>query len=550
MSQPDWDALSGNVRELEARVARIEHELGLDAAPAAAASPQSGRSGAGGEPARPSLALPQLSVVIGRALLGIAGAYLLRALTESGVLPRQLGVGLGVAYAMLWLVWAARTPAERRFETALHGLTSALILSPLLFEATAHLHAINSWAAAGLLGAFTVVGLCVSWRKDLLVVATIGTVASVGTASALLVATHDALPFTSALLGIAAAVEAAACLNHWLSERWLTAAAADLAVLLTTWLVTNPRGLPEAYAPIPHLGLLAAQATLLAVYLASTIFRTLLRGYTFTVFETAQCAVVFAIGVGGGLRYSILLGAVACYLVAFRVLDQDGKRGRNFYIYSTFGILLVLSGTRIVFAGDVASMLLAGLAVAAAWAGSAFGRKTLEVHGAIYLLLAIAGSGALEQSVALLLGGAGAASPGQWPVWMSAIAAAASYALSSSVRVIYAAAFFWTTAAILAGASTVLYHSILGAEASHAYCATIRTAVIAAAALLAGWAGARWSKAEFSRLIYPLMAAGAWRLLTVDLHQERTAALFLSLLFYGGALTLLPRISRPAAQAG
>ena len=126
--------------------------------------------------------------------------------------------------------------------------------------------------------------------KDLLIVATIATLAGLGTAAALLMATHDVLPFTLVFLAIAAAVEASACLDHWLSERWLAATAADLAVLLATWLVTNERGLPPAYAPIPHAWLLAAQVALLAIYLSSTIVRTLLRGFTFTGFETAQCA--------------------------------------------------------------------------------------------------------------------------------------------------------------------------------------------------------------------------------------------------------------------
>ena len=53
---------------------------------------------------------------------------------------------------------------------------------------------------------------------------------------------------------------------------------------------------------------------------------------------------------------------------------------------------------------------------------------------------------------------------------------------------------------------------------------------------------------EFSRLVYPVMALGAYRMVGVDLQQDRTAALFLSLLLYGGALMLLPRLMR--ARAG
>jgi hypothetical protein len=144
--------------------------------------------------------------VLGRALLGLAGAYLLRALTEAGTFSPRIGVAIGLVYAMLWLVWAARTPAARRLEAALHGLTSVLVLSPLLFEATTSLHAISTWTAGAILFAFTLFGLAVSWRKDLLIVATFATLAGLGTSAALLWSTLDVLPFTFVFLAIALAI--------------------------------------------------------------------------------------------------------------------------------------------------------------------------------------------------------------------------------------------------------------------------------------------------------------------------------------------------------
>jgi hypothetical protein len=137
----------------------------------------------------------------------------------------------------------------------------------LLWEATLRFQVISAWTAGAVLAVFTVVGLGVSCRKNLMIVATIVTLAGIGAAAAMLMATRDVLPFTAVLLAIAAAVEVSACLDHWLSERWLAATAADLSVLLATWLVTNARGLPPAYAPIPHAPLLAAQAILLGIYL-------------------------------------------------------------------------------------------------------------------------------------------------------------------------------------------------------------------------------------------------------------------------------------------
>jgi hypothetical protein len=77
----------------------------------------------------------------------------------------------------------------------------------------------------------------------------------------------------------------------------------------------------------------------------------------------------------------------------------------------------------------------------------------------------------------------------------------------------------------------------------------LRTLVLSATALLLAWAAGRWDRQEFGRLVYPVMALGAYRMIGVDLHQDRTAALFLSLLLYGGALILLPKLIRARAAA-
>jgi hypothetical protein len=116
---------------------------------------------------------------------------------------------------------------------------------------------------------------------------------------------------------------------------------------------------------------------------------------------------------------------------------------------------------------------------------------------------------------------------------------------SRALRIGLAAVLIWLSAGTAAGLLTSSYHSVFGITATHAYCATLRTAVIAVAALLA----ARF--ASWSHLIYPLMLLGVWRLVMVDLHQERKTALFLSLLIYGAALIILPRLLRasPARTA-
>ena len=554
MPQPDWE-------ELDRRIARLERLAGLDAqgtqAPVHALPPIPAPMAS----VNPTALLP----VLGRALLGLAGAYLLRALTESDTMPPLAGVVAGILYAIFWLVWAARTAPANRLETALHSLTSVLVLCPLLWEATLHFHAISTWTAAAVLLFFAVFGLAVSWRKNLKTVATIVTLAGLATAAGLLVATRDVVPFTLVLLGIAAAVETSACLDHWLSERWLAALAADLAVLLATWLVTREHGLPEGYAAISYGWLLGTQVALLGTYLASTIVRTLLLRCNFTWFETAQCAAAFLIAVGGGLRLSneahsiavfALACAAACYVVSFALLDRGGSHGRNFYTYSTFGILLVLAGSRILLEGVTASMVWSALALGCIWAGTIFGRLTLQVHGGIYLLLALAGTGALKQATAMVLGSAHWSSESPAAIGAGLVTAALCYLLAARdrgaggsagiqiFRLAVAGTFVWLLAAAASGALTAGYHATFGLLASHPYCATLRTSVLAAIALLLAWAGARWQRVEMSRLIYPAMILGAYRLVMVDLGQDNKPALFLSLLAYGGALMALPRLGR------
>ena len=126
---------------------------------------------------------------------------------------------------------------------------------------------------------------------------------------------------------------------------------------------------------------------------------------------------------------------------------------------------------------------------------------------------------------------------------------AAQSAGAKVFRLAVAATFAWLLAGASAGALTAGYHEAFGAADSHPYCATLRTGVLAGLALALAWAGARWDRAELSRLIYPAMILGAYRLAMVDLAQDHKPALFLSLLVYGGALMALPRLARARGTA-
>lgn len=513
--------------------------------------------------------------VVGVAVLGFAGAYLLRAVAESGVLPSRFTFTLAVLYSIAWLLASARSRVERRSAATLYGLTSVMIFAPLLWEATTRFGLVSAAEASVILVAFALIGLAVSWQRNLLVVATLSTTAAVGTAGALLIATHNVLPFTFVFLAIAAAVEICACLNHWLGERWLAAAAADLSVLLATWLVTNPNGLPQVYAPVPTPYLFTAQIALVVIYLSSVMVRTLLRGFLFTSFETVQCVLAFVIGLGGALRLSagdprlspaiaafLLVCGGACYAISFVVLERHGSHGRNFFTYTTFGILLVFAGCRMLLGGVASGIVFSLLALACMGAGNLWSKLTLEVHAGVYLLLALTHSGAAQQAARFLLGDdvwPGIAAPA---LAAGAAVAAAIYLLAlrsapamggarkfTAFRLGLAVVMTWQVLAVAAGGMTGILHALSGLAPGDPYCATVRTAAFVAGALLLAALSSRAGFQDLSKLVYPLMMVAAARLVGIDLRQDHKTSLFLSLLFFGAALMLIPHFRRTRANA-
>ena len=548
---PDDSELLRRMQELERRVARLEQRF--EPAPLAAAGPGSAAGPVRTAWSEGSRAVPAL----GRALLGMAGAYGLRALSESHTVPRWAGVFSAILYASAWLVWAARTPAARRTEAALYSLTSALVLGPVVWEATLRFRAISSRTAAVILFSFTVFAWLISWRKNYRLVATVATCASLFTTLLLLILSHDVMPFLFLLMAIAVVVEIAGCLDHGLGARWLAAAAADLAVLLATYLAATPGSLPETYAPIPKLPLLAAQIALPGIYLSSTIARTLTRHSTFTIFEAGQLAIAFLLALGGGLRLAdspvvvaalavFLLGCgVACYTAGF--LSQAGVHRT----YLVFGFVLLAAGSRMALSGEWAVAAWSGLAIACI----SMRRPALLWHGSGYLLLALGLSGALAHATEALLGSAdgraGFASllAGTALALLCRVLLIPQRAAHSLLPRLVTGAAFWLAAGLAAALLTGSYHRLFGAVASHAYCATLRTAVLAAGALLLAWAGSLWNHPELSPLVYPLMVLGAYRLLLVDLRQESKTAMVFSLLFYGVTLILLPRSMKPRQTA-
>jgi hypothetical protein len=140
----DVEQLSERLRQLEQRVSALEGQpANAAAAPSTLASPAPATF-ALQRPRAPETwrGFPGANVssgalpVVGKAVLAIAGAYLLRAAAESQILPKLPLLVLAILYAGMWLVWAIRIHAGNHFASATYAITAAMILAPLLWEST------------------------------------------------------------------------------------------------------------------------------------------------------------------------------------------------------------------------------------------------------------------------------------------------------------------------------------------------------------------------------------------------------------------------------
>jgi len=151
------ERLEKRLEALERRVHALEH-------PAAARSPHPSPELEAAPPPHAVAAAPlapagSMFPVLGRAMLGIAGAYVLRAVEAASSLPRLAVASAGIGYAFLWLVWAARTRGGPRFASAIYAGTSALILAPMLWELTLRFKILPAAISAAVLCAYVLAAM-------------------------------------------------------------------------------------------------------------------------------------------------------------------------------------------------------------------------------------------------------------------------------------------------------------------------------------------------------------------------------------------------------
>ncbi len=563
----DTEQLSERVGELERRVAALEGKA-ANAVPAVADAPASfalqrprapetwrgfpGPSMSGG-------GLP----VIGRAVLGIAGAYLLRAVAESGTVPRWPVLMVAIVYAGLWLVWAARIHAVHFFASVTYAITAALILSPLLWESTVRFQILPTAFTAGVLVGFVVLALALAWRHDAQVIPWVAVLAAVFTALALILETHDLVPFTAALLAAALTIEVAGGLGHRLSLRAVPAIAADLAVLLLVYLMTSSEGTPANYRPVSALAITVLCLSLLAIYGGSIGMRCFAERNRITVLEIGQGMVAFVLATFGTLRASpgagaalgvffLLLAAVCDWGALSRFVAEEQTRNRR--VSAAYAVALLLAGSWLLFPAGWQAPFWCLAAVTAAFLYIRTGKLSLGMHVSVYLAAAAILSG--------LLNVAGSALAGTVPPnldaggWVVAGACVLCYAIgsggSSGQR---KQRLLWIVPCVLVAgvaAALAVMASVRIGSASGILIASrlsvVRTVVICSIAVLLSVGGSRLKRAELVWVAYGAIGFGTLKLLFEDLRFGSAASLVASLLFYGLILILIPWLTRSGRE--
>jgi hypothetical protein len=548
-----FDHLREELHELERRVDALEHRAESRLAlQARITQPDIAMAVAGTdlELPNPSRAIP----VAGRAVLGLAGAFLLRSLAESGKVPSVVVVSVALGYVVAWLVFSRRAREQNAFAGATYGITAALILMPLLWEATVRFHILAPPTTAAILFAFLALGSALSWSSKSEAVTTVITFATLLTTFVLMIQTGDLVPFVSILLATGCGFEALEGSGHPQKMRVPVAFAADLGFWLILYTMTRPTGVPENYKSVPLVVSLMFGGLLFAIYAAGIVWQIAVRRRVVSGFEIAQTLVAFAVATGGALqltqgRAAILVGVLcaiacaACYIGAFVWFAE--APGRVHHMFAAWAVALGLAACFLMFHESRLPLIWGAMAVVATAIGTRVPRTALVVHGGLYLIAA-----GLTCGLPMAISNAFTATrleAASVALWITAIAAVCCYAACFYFKLGRTPAVLrlvpGLVATISAGALLVLVIvPVVSRNPTPPTLATARTLVVCSIALAIGFTASRTGHRELVWISYLTIGLGGVKLILEDLRASQAGTLAISFVCYGAVLVLVPRL--------
>lgn len=519
-----------------------------------------------------SAVLFRLVALAGRSLIVLGGAFLLRALTDAGLLPASGGMIAGLLYAAVWLVLADRQrEAEQRSSVVFHSFTAALIAYPLLIEATVRFHSLSAGWASLLVVLFFLASTTLAVRRTTPSMGWIGACFAVAGLLVLGISARDLFPPLAALLAMVSGLEWFSGVALLQSLRWLPALGLDLQFIFVILLAGRAGGLPDGYRHFPPVFVFAVIAAAAMVHLASVFRRAVRRLPGTIVYASFQLAaylgIFFALAFFFRVSAASSVAAIAIlflssglgsYLAGFGAMARRNGEDDAFLYLTTAGAALAVTGMAVVFRSEVLSIVCLVAAILLSWLGRTSARIICKYQAAACLTVALIAGGTLASGIEGLYGNVHASwQPLGWLVLVGAAVSLACYVLLAwgprkpetpwhdyLPELLIASWWGWGVANV---ACRVLFAALAhapGGAADEGVNAAVRTIVLTANVLLMALLAKRYSLQELRWLVYPMLAFGALKLLTQDLRHGRPVTLFVALAFYGGALLAVPRIGR------
>ena len=553
--------LNARLATLERRIYALEHP-----AIAASADTASAPAAFASAPAIPIAPAGGIFPVLGKAMLGIAGAYLLRAVAEANIAPQAAIAVLAITYAILWLVWAVRVPADTWFAGITYACTSALILAPMLWELTLRFKVLSPDATAIALAAFVASAFALTFKSGRVHVLWVASVTAAALSVVLSIAAHNFSPFIALLLFMVLVSEVGAATGRWGSIRILAPAAADFAILIFLYIYSGPLSARANYPILETRWLLGPGIALFLICAAGILLHCGLRRKNIATFGAVQATIAFLLAAGCLLCFApqraVLLGIVclalsaACYAAVFSLFKGPEQR-RNNLVFSTWSAALALAVSVLCLPPGFLTACLGTAAVAATLAGTRvnkLNRPMLALHGAVYMFASAAASSLFAYVFHVLAGAMPAAPTGN--VCIAASCSILCYAVSTSSEAEpwkQQAVHLATASMAAVSATALLVQALVGlislriVPGPH-HLAFIRTLILCTTALALAFGGVRWHRRELTRIGYAALAMVAVKLAVEDLPLGHLAYIAASIFLFAITLIAVPRVVHKRQQ--
>ncbi len=494
-------------------------------------------------------------------LLALAGAFLVRAVTDRGAVSTGAGVTFGLVYAFALVLLGERAAHRgRRLAAGFLGSTGLLVANAIVAETATRFGFLSVAGALALLAAFTAAGLIAARRHDLPVLAWAAALGASAAALAIAAASHAPAVCGLFLLLVAT-------VSFWLSDGrsgwrllpWPAALGADAASLWATAGAMPPHD-PGHEPGMPLAVALALGLPVLII--ASALVRSGRRPRTLGSFEILQTVLALLVGFTGAVRLlrveggsgagvlaaiTVVAGAGMYALSVLRPWEPEETAPRLYA--SWLGLALLLTGSALLFSGPALAILWSLAGIAGVAAALRVQSPLLALQGAVVAVGATLASGLIRRSIEAFVAAAGSSRPLE-PAALLSLAGVALCALLLLGRAPAGSspATFAVALVSAAGMGAFVIEELRPALAgSAAWLAALRTGVLSVSAFGLAWTARRTSRRELRLLASLALAAGGAKLLLEDVPRGSPETLFAAFVFYGAALLLIPRLLRSAS---